>query len=334
MHAIVKAANEVSKAIGGKKVLKSRVWDIASYVHFLGKGILGAQSKIMESVQKSKEKGNLKSAQAKQFAATFLIKNGLGSFIGGRLNFLYLALTSTPLGFLSSLSMRRNAKEFLHDHPTAKDIEKASADEFAKYREYMQLSKALMARAIIGTAFMAAYVLAQASDDDDEIGWWDEMINNLGETKSGRNFIAKHFPLFLSMMALVDSQSSDKKLQTTSQKILDVIKRQASISPATERFVEQLERDKTGDKFLDNAASYVGGLYSGNINQAEQIAGQIDVFQSAFDKSKINKVLDNEEIVKEQYSNMEGIIDKFFGTGIYATMKRFYEDGKINRFKE
>jgi hypothetical protein len=160
------------------------------------------------------------------------------------------------------------------------------------------------------------------------------MINNLGETKSGRNFIAKHFPLFLSMMALVDSQSSDKKLQTTSQKILDVIKRQASISPATERFVEQLERDKTGDKFLDNAASYVGGLYSGNINQAEQIAGQIDVFQSAFDKSKINKVLDNEEIVKEQYSNMEGIIDKFFGTGIYATMKRFYEDGKINRFKE
>lgn len=333
MHATVKAANEVSKALGGKKVLKSRVWDIASYVHFLGKGILGAQSKIMESVQKSKERGNLKSAQGKQLAATTLIKNGLGSFIGGRLNFLYLALTSTPLGFLSSLSMRRNAKEFLQDHPTAKDIEKASADDFAKYREYMQLSKALMARAIIGSAFMAAYVIAQASDDDDEIGWWDEMINNLGETKSGRNFIAKHFPLFLSMMALVDAQSADKKLQTTSQKIIDVIKRQASMSPATERFVEQLERDKTGDKFLDNAASYVGGLYSGNINQAEQIAGQIDIVESAFDRSKIDKVLSNEDIVKEQYATMESIIEKYMGTGIFATMKRFYEDGEVNRFK-
>lgn len=333
IKAVANSAMEVAKALGGKKRIKSKAWDIASLTYFLGSGILGVQSYFMDSAEKSRAKGDLGIAQTKQFLTTVLLKNGVASFLGGRLNFLYLGLTATPLGIISSLAQRSLAKDYIEEHPTSKYIDKASPEELAKYTEFMQLSKEFMARSLVGTIALTAYILANAFDDDDKDGWFDEIIDNLSSTKSGQNFIAKHFPMVLSTVALINAETKNKRLQTRGQKIIDVIQRYMQTNPGMERLVEQLERDKNDENLPKHLLSYIGSLYSGNINQAEQFTRFNHVIKSAFNKDGAIEVLRDEQTASQTYKDMETLTDYYMGTGIYSTLKRQIETGEVNRMK-
>lgn len=345
MQGLVRGVSESTRFVGGKKKVPFRAMDIASWLpSLLGGGILKTQGALLESAEKSRGKGDFKSAQSKQFVATSLFKNGIGSFLGGRLNFLYLALTSTPLGFLSAGATQRDISKFIKENgKQSTDIRTASPDEYKKYIELTQNVKSVVARAIMGSTLITALAVSMFSDDDEEEGWWDEAVNNLMKTQSGRNYLMKQMPLFLSSIVYVSTNSPDAKVDTAKKRILDLGARLFVMNPNWEYAERAVNKAKDGEQLSEALASFIGANYNSNFSQDEQITKFMDVTKSMYSEDALSKVLENEKISKAHYKQMEDWVEQYIGMG--ATEKLLRASGykltaeglketedKVNRF--
>lgn len=347
MQGIVRGVSESTRLIGGKKKVPFRAVDVASWIpSLLGGGILRTQGSLLESAEKSRQKGNFKSAQGKQIIATSLFKNGIGSFLGGRLNFLYLALTTSPLGFLSAYGAQRDLSKLKQDKGIQEtDIRTASPDEYKKYTELSQQVKSILSRAIMGSILTTAYAVAAFNDDDEEEGWWDEGVNNLMKTQSGRNYLMKQMPLFLSSIVYISTNSPDAKVDTVKERILDLGSRLFVMNQNWEYAERAINKAKDGEQLGEALASFIGANYNANFSQDEQITKFIDVTKSMYSDEALQKVLDNEEISKAHYKQMEDWVEQYVGMG--ATEKLLRASGykltaeglketedKVNRFAD
>lgn len=345
MQGLVRGVSESTRLVGGKKKVPFRAMDIASWLpSILGGGILKTQGSLLESAEKSRGKGNFKSAQGKQFIATSLFKNGIGSFLGGRLNFLYLALTSTPLGFLSAGAAQRDITKFIKEKGQQEtDIRTASPDEYKKYIELTQNVKSVVARAIMGSILTTSLAVAMYSDDDDEEGWWDEAVNNLMKTQSGRNYLMKQMPLFLSSIVYIATDSPDQKVDTVKERVIDLGARLFVMNPNWEYAERAINKAKDGEQLSEALASFIGANYNANFSQDEQITKFIDVTKTMYDDDALLKVLQNENVSKKHYQQMEDWVEQYVGMG--ATEKILRASGykltaeglketedKLNRF--
>jgi len=348
MQGIIRGVSESTRLIGGKKKVPFRAVDLASYIPYaLGQGILKTQGKLLESAEKSRERGDFKEAQTKQFIATSVFKNGIGSFVGGRLNFLYLALTTSPLGFLSAIGAKRDLKTFIKDKGLQEtDIRTASPDDYKKYTDLSQQVKSILSRAIMGSLITASWAMATYFDDDEEEeGWWDEAVNNLMKTQSGRNYLMKQMPLFLSSIVYISTNSPDEKVNTVKKRVLDLGNRLFVMNPNWEYAGRSMDKARSGEEFGEAVASFIGSNYNANFSQDEQITKFIDVTKSMYDDDALLKVLQNENVSKQHYKQMEDWVEQYVGMGATEKLLRMsgYKitsdgvqktDDPINRFKE
>jgi len=347
MQGLVRGVAESTRLVGGKKKVPFRAIDVASWIpSLLGGGLLRTQGALLEGAEKSREKGNFKSAQGKQFLATSLFKNGIGSFLGGRLNFLYLALTSTPLGYLSAAAAQRDLNKMRKEKGSQEtDITTASPDEYKRYIELSQQVKSIVARAIMGSILTASWAIAAYSDDDEDEGWWDEAVNNLMKTQSGRNYLMKQMPLFLSSIVYIATDSPDEKVDTVKERVLDLGARLFVMNPNWEYAERAINKAKDGEQLGEAIASFIGANYNANFSQDEQITKFSDVTKSMWSEDALLKVKDNEDISKAHYKQMEDWVEQYVGMG--ATEKLLRASGykltaeglketedKLNRFAE
>lgn len=347
MQGIIRGVSESARLIGGKKKVPFRAVDLASYIpYLLGQGILKTQGKLLEGAEKSRERGDFKKAQTKQFIATSIFKNGIGSFVGGRLNFLYLALTTSPLGFLSAIGAKSDLNKFIKDKGLQEtDIRTASPDDYKKYTDLSQQVKSILSRAIMGSLITASWAMATYFDDDEEEGWWDEAVNNLMKTQSGRNYLMKQMPLFLSSIVYISTNSPDEKVNTAKKRVLDLGKRLFVMNPNWEYAERSIDKARSGEEFGEAVASFIGSNYNANFSQDEQITKFIDVTKTMYDDDALLKVLQNENVSKQHYKQMEDWVEQYVGMGATEKLLRMsgYKitsdgvqkiDDPINRFKE
>lgn len=348
MQGIIRGVSESARLIGGKKKVPFRAVDLASYIpYLLGQGILKTQGKLLEGAEKSRERGDFKKAQTKQFIATSIFKNGIGSFVGGRLNFLYLALTTSPLGFLSAIGAKSDLNKFIKDKGLQEtDIRTASPDDYKKYTDLSQQVKSILSRAIMGSLITASWAMATYFDDDEEEeGWWDEAVNNLMKTQSGRNYLMKQMPLFLSIIVYISTNSPDEKVNTVKKRVLDLGNRLFVMNPNWEYAGRSMDKARSGEEFGEAVASFIGSNYNANFSQDEQITKFIDVTKSMYDDDALLKVLQNENVSKQHYKQMEDWVEQYVGMGATEKLLRMsgYKitsdgvqktDDPINRFKE
>lgn len=326
--ALIESSQSQAKALGGKKQLP--VNDILSLVIYnTANAILAPQKALYSASRKSEEMGKLDRAARLQLAGS-IYQNFIGKFVGGVANFMNLGLTATPLGFITAFQLKSQAKQYEKHNPGSSDIFNANPEDVKRYAEFNGLMKSVVTRATMGSIAMAAFIakgLAEGHDEDDE-----EWFSNLMETKSGRRFIQKHLPMGIAMSAsAIYGNGKDNNLDmvfnmldTYTGKDFDTYKNLRT----------SLKYAKTEDDRKEVWGKFWGNLWTTyNVNQPEQIIKLRDVFQSAYDKDKIKTVQENEQIAKEIYTNIDGIVDGFLVNGAIDAFRRGLDPEKnVNRF--
>jgi len=350
LNNIAKSANEVSRTLLGKKRPMLSWIDLASYIpSTIGAGILSMQQSSRTTTTKLHKKGYHNSAMMFDFATTSLLQNGMTAFIGGRLNFLYLALTASPLGFTSYLSEKYKAKEIKRKYSydkvsdsKLKPMEVMSGDDFSAYEKHRRLASEYMARAILGTTAMLIYAspyilkaLGGDDDDDDKKLLFQDVVDNLYKTKAGVRFINKHFPLSLAVMAHALVNSDDVRHDDWN-KLSEFINTHADLLPSISMLQETLENPKISSERKKLAViSFVSNSYNMNISQEEQLSRFIHVLKSASSNDGVMSVERDAEISREAYYNMETLQDYLIGQGAIQQLKRWDDETQArNRFKD
>lgn len=327
--ALIESAQSQAKALGGKKKIPTKD-PLSMIIYAIANGVLSPQKVLYNASRNAENRGNLGTAAKMQLAGT-VYQNFIGKFVGGVANFMVLATTATPLGFITGGVLRYQRNSWATDHPGSNDIFNANPEDVKKYAEFNGLMRSVFTRAIMGSTVMAAFIakaIAEGHDDDDE-GWF----SNLMKTKTGRRFIQKHLPMGIAMSApALYGNGKDNSLDMvfnmldtyTGQDFDSYKNLRKSLSMAKNN---EDERNEVWAKFWGNM------ITTYNINQPEQIIKLKDVFQSAHDSDKIKTVEENEKISKEIYKNIDGIVDGFLINGaIDAFLRIGNPDEKFNRF--
>lgn len=326
--ALIESSQSQAKSLGGKKQLP--VKDILSLVIYnTANAIIAPQKALYSSSRMAEEMGKLDRAARLQLAGS-IYQNFIGKFVGGVANFMNLGLTATPLGFITALQLRSQAKQYNINNPSSGDIFNANPEDVKRFAEFNGLMRSIVTRATMGSLAMAAFIakgLAEGHDDDDE-NW----LSNLMKTKSGRRFIQKHLPMGLAMStSAIYGNGKDNNLDmlfnmldTYTGKDFDTYK---NLRTSLKYAKTDEERNEVWGKFWGNLWTTY------NINQTEQITKLKDVFQSAYDSDKIKTVEENEKIAKDVYKNVDGIVDGFLINGAIDALQRATNpDKNFNRF--
>ena len=318
--ALVESSQKQAKALGGKRQIPTK--DILSVaIYKTAEAIIAPQKSLFAASRKAEEAGKLGKAARIQLAAS-TYQNSIGKFVGGVANFMNLAISATPYGFVQSAILRKQRNEYAKEHAGATDVFNANPEDIKRYAELHGLMRSLTTRAIMGSTAMAAFVakaLASNGDDDDKEA--TDWFANLMATKSGRRFIQKHLPLGIALLGPTLYKPSKAHaidmafdmLNTYTGKDFETYN---NLLKSLKYAHDDDERNEVWSKFWGNLTTTY------NVNQPEQIVRYIDVVKSAFDSDKIADVEENEAISKEIYKSADGIIDNFLLNGAIDAARR------------
>jgi hypothetical protein len=335
--AMIESSQLQAKVLTGKKQIPIGGRDIINrFIYGAAKGLLTPQRDWFKDQQEFERQGELGKAARSQLKAE-IYKNTIGRFAGGIANFLALAVTATPYGFVTASSLQSEKKSLLRNKVDAANIFKAEPGDIRRYAEYHNLVRSMVVRASMGTLAIGAFVAKKLSDDEDDEedkGW----VSNLMQTKSGRRMLQKYLPLGINVAASLLYDVKDKKMDTKMERLLDVLSNTTGQSYDKWTNVKTaISRAKKDGDVYKAAASYFGGsLPTLNINQAEQITKFYTTLQSAIDADYVSEVKKQEEISKAIYKQQEDWVDALMTNGAIEAFQRWFfdDDGKFNRFKE
>lgn len=330
--ALIDASQKGAKTLGGKRQLPTK--DILSVaIYKTAEAIIAPQKSLFAASRIAEEKGELGKAARLQFAAS-AYQNSIGKFVGGVANFMNLAITATPLGFMQGGILMRQRNQYANDHAGAADIFNADPQDIKRYAELHATMRSVFTRAIMGSTILAAFIaksLAKGDEDDEEGEDW---FKNLMSTKSGRRFIQKHMPLGIAMTGPMLYKEGNGKAIDMAFDMLNTYT--GKDFDSYNNLLRSLKYAKGDDERNEVWAKFWGNMSTTyNVNQAEQIIKFIDVVKSASDKEAIMDVKDNEQISKSIYKNAEGVIDNFLINGAIDAARRGIDpEQNYNRFSE
>lgn len=334
-RALIDSSAIQAKVLTGKTPIPiGRIDLLNTMIYGLATGLLTPQRLFFKSQKEYEEQGELgKAARSQAFAEAY--KNTIGRFVGGIANFMALATTATPYGFVTAASLKSQQNSLLRNKVDAANIYKAEPGDIRKYAEYHNLIRSMVVRAAMGTLAIGGFVaakLAQDDDDDDENNGW---VDNLMQTKSGRRMLQKYLPLGVNIAAAAVYDIDDKKLDTKMERLIEVLSNTTGQNyDKWGGLKTSLTRAKTDDDRNKAIANYFGGsLPTMNINQAEQITKFYTTLKSASDADYISEVKRQEEISKAIYKQQEGVVDAILTNGAIDAFRRVFTPGeKFNRF--
>lgn len=334
--ALIESSQLQAKVLTGKKQIPVDHIDIVNnLIYQAAKGVLGFQQKYFAQQQELEQQGNLKGAASAQLKGE-IYKNTIGRFAGGIANFLALAITATPYGFVTARSLQNQKSTLLSNKVDAGNVFKAEPGDIIKYAELHNLMRSMVVRAAMGTLAIGGFIAKKLSDDEDDEedkGW----VANLMQTKSGRRLLQKYLPLGVNVAASLLYDVNDKKMDTKMERLMDVLSNTTGQSYDKWTNVKTaISRAKTDEDVWKATASYFGGsLPTLNINQAEQITKFATTLKSAVDEDGISDVKKQENVSKAIYKQAETAIDAMMTNGAIDAFKRILsEDEQFNRFKK
>lgn len=338
--ALVQASQDAAQMIlGTKKIYSnsdSKGFDIPlMLIYWLGDRATSLQRTNYNTQEKYEKTGKLgKAARAQALAAT--AQNSIGKFAGGVANFLALAVTSTPLGFLTYYTLKGNERDLAESNSIIKDVSLADPADIRKYYAIHQLARDIVVRASLGTLAMTATLIAYLfddEDDEDETALF-QAFENLSQTKTGRSLIQRYIPLASATVITAMVDNPDKKLDTKAERLFEFLSNvMGKKYDYYDSFKAALSNRKEGDEAAI-AAKLITDNFTVNINQAEQTYEFVTAIRSAFDKDAIDDVLRNEAKKKELYKQAETTLDAIMMNGSLETLLRIKDGGPINRLAE
>lgn len=334
VKALIDSSQSQAKVLTGKKEIPSNGLDVINrLIYSLATGVLKFQRNQFREQTTLEQEGDLKGAARAQAYAE-IWKNTIARFAGGIANFLALATTATPLGYLTAYSLSDQKTRLLKINPHAADISKAEPGDIRKYAEYHHLMRSMILRATMGTLAIGGFITAKLTgDDDDEDD--NSFIANLMQTQSGRRLLQKYLPLGMNVAAFTLYDVKDKKMNTKMERLIDLIGNTTGQTYDSWSTIKtSMQRAKTQDDAWKAAATYFGSAVPTlNINQAEQIEKFTDVLNSAVNEKGISEVKRNEKISREIYKQAEDVIDVIGTNGAIEAMGRIFDkEEKFNRF--
>lgn len=333
--ALIESAQIQSRVLTGKKPIPvDGVDPLNSIIYGIATGVLTPQRKFFARQQLKEQQGNLKGAANAQIKAE-IWKNTVGRFAGGIANFLALAVTATPYGFITARSLYNQKRTMLADKIDAGNVFKAEPAEIRKYAEFHNLMKSMVVRAAMGTLLIGGFITKRLLEDEEEDD--TDWVNNLMQTKSGRRLLQKYMPLGVNIAASFLYDVDDKKMDTKMERLLDVLSNTTGQSyDKWSNFKTSVSRVSKGDDIGKAIASFIGGAApTFNINQAEQITKFRTTLQSALDEKNIDEVKRQEKISKLIYKEAETWIDAAATNGaIEAIGRALNSEEKFNRFSK
>lgn len=332
--AIIESSQDQARVLTGKKQIpiNGKDW-LNTMIYGTASGLLRPQQAQFREQQEREQSGQLGSAARAQLYAE-LWKNTIARFAGGIANFLALATTVTPYGFVTASSLRGQKKQLLQKSPDAADITKADPGDIRKYAQFHNLARSITLRAAMGTLAIGGFITAKllrGDDDEDE-----SFIANLMQTKSGRRLLQKYLPLGINAAAAAMYDVNDPNFDTMMERLMDVA---GNVTGTTfnkwEALKGAMRKAKTAEGRQEAIASALGSTVpTFNLNQGEQITKFGRVLRSAVDKEYINEVQEDEEISKAIYKEAEGFLETLLVNGSIDVFRRIAdEERKYNRFK-
>jgi len=210
--ALIESAQNKAKTLGGKKRMASKDL-LTGWIYAGADAVLKPQKNLFESVRRAEMDGDLNKASKLQVQAA-IYQNFVGKFVSGAANFMALALTATPLGLLAGFSLRKQRQEYLSSTAGAgaNNIFAADPEQIKRYAELNGMMKSVFTRTLMGSTAMALFVLnALAKGEDGDDGEDESWFENLMQTKTGRRFIQKFFPVGIAMLTPSFYGDKDKK---------------------------------------------------------------------------------------------------------------------------
>lgn len=327
---LIKAAQSVSKKLGGKQRLSSNDF-ISLGVYRLADVALAPQKIAFEKSKAAEEMGRLgKSARWKLSASIW--QNTVAKFVGGVANFLNLGISATPFGAIQLYSLKTQLQEHKEKNIGVADIFTANAEQYRRYSELNGQIRAIAARSIMGSMAIMGIVAKATFDDDDE----DSLFSNLLETKSGQGLITKLMPMGVALVSPF-LYSDDDKGKKTWEIFKNMVGRYTGQGVGKQ--AEYLTRDLSKARDANDYGMALAGFFNSyiptfNINQGEQITRFIHDVGSAFDTSKISEVEWDERVSKDIYRDAETIMDKILINGAIDAIRRSLSSDEVyNRFK-
>jgi hypothetical protein len=338
--ALVQASQDAAQMILGTKKIYSKSdskgFDLPmQFIYWIGEKATYLQQSNYNTQEKYEKQGKLGKAARAQFLASSA-QNSIGKFAGGVANFLALAVTWTPLGFLTYYTLKGNERDLAESNSIIKDVSLADPADIRKYYAMHQLARDIVVRASLGTLGMTAILAAYLFDDEDdeEESALFEAITNLSQTKTGRSIIQRFIPLGSAAVLTVMIDNPDKKLDTKAERLFEFLSNvMGKKYDYYDSFKAALSNRKEGDE-VAIAAKLITDNFTVNINQVEQTYEFVTALRSAFDKDAIDDVLQNEAKKKELYKKAETTLDAIMMNGSLETLKRVSEGGPINRLAE
>lgn len=332
--ALIESSQLQAKVLLGKKNIPSTSLDFLNqFIYGRASGMLGYQRKAFKEQQELEAEGKLTAAAASQFEAESY-KNTFGRFVGGIANFMALAVTTTPYGFLTATSLHIQKKRIKNKaKENVADVFAADPGDIRKYAEAHQLMRSMIARATIGTLVTLGFIAKYMLDDDDDETW----IGNLLQTASGRRLVQKTLPVGVNIAAATLYDINDKKMDSKMERLLELA---GNITGQRYNTWESIKMAVNKVTKEGEAGEAIGGIVgnklspTANINQAEQVTKFWNVLKSAYDKKYINDVQRDEEISKLIYKQQEGFVDAFLTNGGIDAFGRWIgvREGGANRF--
>ena len=335
-RAILKSSSETTKALTGKKKINVHKLNLISQLLYsIPAGMLKVEQGLFDSAQNSREKGNYGMGNVKEFIGSSLGKNGFSKFVGGRANFAVLGVGSIPIvGAFTAMGVQAQLKNMLTTNNAIETIsDTENFDKFSRYNEQKAVARAMWVRQATSLAMTAIIAAAFIFDDDDEEGWFDEMMANFMETKSGQKWIAKEFPTTLAAFSMLHYSKKDSEKYL---KLAEIPLQMASVGQDNQLtyFMKYLKKSKGNKEAIGIAVSkFIGSTWNGNINQLEQITATKHILQSGFDRTAISDIRRDEAVMKKQYASMDDIGSAYMNTGIMTTAYRI-ATGDANRLNK
>ena len=333
-QAMLKASGEVSKALTGKKKIDSKD-AISRAIYALPQYMLNYQQRKFDDVAMYKEQGKYNRAALAQFMGETFGKNGIAKYVGGRANFAVLSFSAIPILGLAQVYGTKKAFDFfkLKNAQSQSMVNAESMDKLSKYYELQSTYRSIVARQIASLALTTAIVMAFAFDDDEEEGWFDEIMNNLMQTKYGQRFIAKVLPMQMAFTAILAYKVKDKKIGSKLKMTLDLFMNLMSQNETTyDYFVKDMQKAKSLEDVALAATKFLGSMYNANINQIEQLTRNGHVMKSALDKDYINVVKNDERIAKNIYEEMDTIGEAAVNNGFISSIMRLFSGKDYDRY--
>lgn len=328
--ALISASQAQSKTLTGKKQLKAND-PLTRLIYGFANAALTPQKATFQKSREAEQKGNLAKGARLQAAAT-IMQNTYGKFLGGAANFLALGITATPLGIMPALSLYSQSREL---EAKGADVLKGDPNDVKRYAEMSGMARSIAARTIVGSTALAMFILKNWGYDDEDDNK-DDGLANLMQTKTGRRLMQKHLPMAVNLAAACIYESGDSKKSNALDNFMQAFSTYTGKDfDAYSNLMTGLKYAKTDDDKKEVWVKAMGSMLpTYNLNQAEQLTKFKDVAGSFFDKDKISDVQANQEVSKEMYKSVEGMMDAYFVNGGVDAMQRFFSKEPFNRFNQ